>query len=110
LVLFDILDVDKNGLLTRFEVNYFHRELVKMLKKKIPDHDVTDSEAVMSEIFDMLQSPQEGVCKADFLKCLSATRFVRSLTDLKQFMGTEVGNAAYGPKDDDDDDEEEWED
>jgi Ca2+-binding EF-hand superfamily protein len=89
-ILFEALDIDKDGLLTRFEINYFHRELAKMLKAKVPGHEVAEGEAVMSENFDMCQSSQEGVTKENFIKSLSSERFVRAITDFRHFAGMEV--------------------
>ena len=90
-IFWDILDIDCDGLLRRFEVNYFYRELTKILATRVPDKSPPPIEWIMSEKFDMCGASELGLTKENFVKKRAAANFVLSIVDVRYVAKLELG-------------------
>ena len=90
-IFWDILDIDSDDLLTRYEVNYFYRELTKNFLERFPDKTPPPTDWIMSEKFDMCGASEHGLTKENFVKTKAAANFVLSIVDLRYFVKMELG-------------------
>jgi Ca2+-binding EF-hand superfamily protein len=89
-VLFDILDIDENGLITMHELHYFYREMVAIFRERLPNEQRAPMvEAYMSEAYDSCLATEEGITKENFVRSGKVGAIVQHMTDLRYFLKTE---------------------
>lgn len=89
-IMFDILDVDGNGEITYFELNYFYREIQKILMRDSRNNilQIPTLESWMDEQFDRYGIPNSTITKEMFIKT-DMIFLVRPLIDFFQFYTIE---------------------
>ncbi|KAH0794398.1 EF hand family protein [Histomonas meleagridis] len=82
LFFFDAIDIDNSGDITRFEINYFQKDIVKECTKLFPESTMLPTESVISEKFDTLQVTTNRISKDVFVNSRATEAFVRQITDM----------------------------
>jgi Ca2+-binding EF-hand superfamily protein len=96
-ILFDILDIDSNGLITIFEMHYFYKQMMAKFNERFPDDQRKPPlEAFMSEAFDICQSTDDGITKDNFVKSRGSESVLKHMLDLRSFVKSELNEDILG--------------
>lgn len=88
-IFFDVMDIDADGFITRFDLNYYYRDLIASYKPLYPDRPPPSFEFITNEFFDMFGATL-SISKENFIKSRSTESLVRQFVDLKAFVKCEA--------------------
>ncbi|OHS98208.1 EF hand family protein [Tritrichomonas foetus] len=88
-IIFDVLDVDGDGFISLFEMNYFYREIAKNFQDIYPEKQLPTLDSWANEQFDHLNVTSSAISKEMFIKSRDVDMLVRQLTDLRTFCKCE---------------------
>ena len=93
--MFDILDVDGNGKITLFEMNYFFREISQIFHETHPEQQLPSLDSWVNEQFDHLSVKNGYITKEIFILSKDSDQLVRQLVDLRAFCKLELSEDIY---------------
>jgi len=89
---FRVLDVDGDGRLTLDDLSFFYDEQAR--RQAALGHDVVSFSDVMTQLWDAVQPKQPGfIALADLRRTGMAALFVNVLTNIHQFLASELSDA-----------------
>ena len=94
-IMFDILDVDGNGKITLFEMNYFFREISQIFHETHPEQQLPSLDSWVNEQFDHLSVKNGYITKEIFILSKDSDQLVRQLVDLRAFCKLELSEDIY---------------
>lgn len=88
---FDALDIDGNGIITQYEINYFVREVIKIAKELYPDNkSIPPYDYIASQLFDMCQASDQKITRQFFVQSRATANLVMRICDAREFIRYEL--------------------
>ena len=81
-IMFDVLDIDGNGIINEYEYHLFFHALMKDYRE-VCDRPEPSYDILAVEAFDMCNATHNSMTKEHFTKSLKAGTFTRNLVDLR---------------------------
>lgn len=90
---FDLLDIDSDGYLGNFDINFFYKEMSREFdNKNHPDVHAPSLNSFINESFDMCHFTEHQISREQFESSYPIALLIRHLVDFQSFSSWELGN------------------
>lgn len=88
---FDAIDIDGDGVITQYEINYFVREIIQIAKDLYPNNPaIPPYEYIASQLFDMLQASDQRITRHVFEQSRATANLIMRICDAREFIRYEL--------------------
>lgn len=88
---FDAIDIDGNGIITQYEINYFVRDVIAIAKECFPNcKSIPPYDFIASQILDMCQATNQQFTRENFVKSRATANLIMRMCDAREFVHYEL--------------------